>query len=162
MIKTIRKKNNQGVSLIEVMIALTILSSLILPGFMFIIEYTRGGSEIGDRFEILSRVEERLEAALAMPFADIPEGITTDKVIESENGRKLDLKPITISKRKVSFECSVEVLPVTFSAIKDYSTRQLQKITVEKGLKKVIITAKWGKSNREKKIDLIAYKANLN
>lgn len=161
MIKLSRTKNRQGVSLIEVMIALTILSTLILPSFMFIIEYTKGGSEIGDRFEILSQIEQRLEIALSMPYSDIPEGKSSDTIIKSENGRSLDLKQINISNKKVSFECLVEVLPVTFSAIKDYSTRQLQKITVENGIKKITIIAKWGKGNRVRNIDLVAYKSNL-
>jgi prepilin-type N-terminal cleavage/methylation domain-containing protein len=161
MIKLSRTKNRQGVSLIEVMIALTILSTLILPSFMFIIEYTKGGSEIGDRFEILSQIEQRLEIALSMPYSDIPEGKSSDTIIKSENGRSLDLKQINISNKKVSFECLVEVLPVTFSAIKDYSTRQLQKITIENGIKKITIIAKWGKGNRVRNIDLVAYKSNL-
>ncbi len=156
-----RKKNNRGISLIEVMTALTILSTLILPSFMFIIEYSKGGSDIGDRFEILNRIEERLEAALSMPFDDIPNGLTTDKVIESANGKKLDLKPISISNKQVSFECDVEVVPVSFEAIKDYTTHQLQRITVESGLKKITITAKWGKKKVNQSVQLTVFKANI-
>ena len=153
--------SRKGVSLIEVMIALTILSTLILPGFMFLLEYTRGGSDMGDRYEILNRIEERLEAVLAMPFNDIPEGTTTDVVITSENGRKLDLKPITIANKNVTFECDVETLSVDFAAMKDYSTRQLQRATVENGMKRVTITARWGKGRKAQNLQLMVYKANL-
>jgi len=161
MVRIGRKKNNQGISLIEVMTALTILSTLILPSFMFLIEYVKGGSDIGDRFEILNRIEEKLETVLAIPFKDIPEGLSKDIVIESENGRKLDLKPIRISNKQVSFECMVEVIPMSFEAIKDYSTHQIQRAKIDNGLKKITITAKWGKDNNVKDIQLMVYKANL-
>jgi hypothetical protein len=156
-----RKKNNQGISLIEVMTALTILSTLILPSFMFLIEYAKGGSDIGDRFEILNRIEEKLETALAIPFKDIPDGLSKDIVIESENGRKLDLKPIKISNKQVSFECMVETIPMSFEAVKNYSTHQTQRAKIDNGLKKITITAKWGKDNNVKDIQLMVYKANL-
>lgn len=156
-----RKKNNQGISLIEVMTALTILSTLILPAFMFLIEYVKGGSDIGDRFEILNRIEERLDTALAMPFNDIPDGLSKDIIIESGNGRKLDLKPIKISNKLVSFECMTETIPMNFEAIKNYTTHQIQRAKIENGLKKITITAKWGKDNNSQKIQLMVYKANL-
>ncbi len=156
-----RKKNNQGISLIEVMTALTILSTLILPLFMFLIEYAKGGSDIGDRFEILNRIEERLETALSMPFDTIPEGLSKDITIESENGKTLDLKPIKISNKQVSFECMVETIPTNFEAIKNYNTHQIQRAKIENGLKKITITAKWGKDNNSREIQLMVYKANL-
>ncbi|MBR4569388.1 MAG: prepilin-type N-terminal cleavage/methylation domain-containing protein [Candidatus Riflebacteria bacterium] len=156
-----RKKNNQGISLIEVMTALTILSTLILPLFMFLIEYAKGGSDIGDRFEILNRIEERLETALSMPFDAIPEGLSKDITIESEKGKTLDLKPIKISNKQVSFECMVETIPTNFEAIKNYNTHQIQRAKIENGLKKITITAKWGKDNNSREIQLMVYKANL-
>ena len=159
--RLVRKRNNQGISLIEVMTALTILSTLILPAFMFIFEYTKGGSEIGDRFEALNRVEEKLESALSMPFNDIPNGLSKDITIESANGKKLDLKPVVIGNKQVSFECLVETIPTSFEAIKDYSTHQLQKANIENGLKKITITAKWGKEKYNQKVILTVYKANL-
>ena len=128
---------------------------------MFLIEYAKGGSDIGDRFEILNRIEERLDMALAMPFKDIPDGLSKDIVIESDNGRKLDLKPINISNKQVFFECMAETIPMSFEAIKDYSTHQIQRAKVENGLKKITITAKWGKDNNSQKIQLMVYKANL-
>ncbi len=154
-------KNKKGVSLIEVMIALTMLSMLVLPAFMFIVEYTRGGSNIGDHYEVLNKVEERLEAALAMNFYDIPDGKSTNVVIESENGRKLDLKPIKIGANEVSFDFEAETLPVSFAAMKDAETRQLQKATLDDGMKKITITANWGKGKRKQNIQMIVYKANL-
>ena len=160
MVRIGRKKNNQGISLIEVMIALTILSTLILPLFMFLIEYVKGGSDIGDRFEVLNRIEEKLETALSMPFDDIPEGLSQDITIESKNGKKLDLKPIKIGNKQISFECMTETIPICFEAIKNYSTHQMERAKVEKGLKKIAITAKWGKNN-SKEIKLIVYKGNL-
>ena len=128
---------------------------------MFLIEYAKGGSDIGDRFEILNRIEERLDMALAMPFKDIPDGLSKDIIIESDNGRKLDLKPINISNKQVFFECMAETIPMSFEAIKDYSTHQIQRAKVENGLKKITITAKWGKDNNSQKIQLMVYKANL-
>ena len=161
MVRIGRKKNNQGISLVEVMTALTILSTLILPLFMFLIEYAKGGSDIGDRFEILNRIEERLETALAMPFDDIPEGLSKDITIESKKGRNLDLKPIKINNKQVSFECMVESIPMDFEAIKNYTTHQIQRAKIENGLKKITITAKWGKDNNSREIHLMVYKANL-
>lgn len=154
-------KNRKAVSLIEVMIALAILSTLALPSFMFIFEYTKGGSDLGDRYEALNRVEERIEAALAMPFNLIPEGKTTEGIIEGENGRKLDLNPITLGNNSVEFECEVKILPVDFTLMRNYSTRQLQKVKVENGMKRITITAKWGKGKKVQNVQLMAYKANL-
>lgn len=150
-----------GISVIEIMIALTMLSMLALPAFMFIIEQTRGGANIGNSYEILSKVEERIEAVLAMDFYSIPDGKTTDTVITAANGRKLDLKPENIGGYKVGFEMESETLPVSFAAMKDAKTRQLQRASLEDGMKKVTITAKWGKGKKSQTIDLMVYKANL-
>ena len=96
-----------------------------------------------------------------MNFYDIPDGKSTDVVIESENGRKLDLKPIKIGANEVSFDFEAETLPVSFAAMKDAETRQLQKATLDEGMKKITITANWGKGKRKQNIQMIVYKANL-
>lgn len=154
-------KSRKAVSLIEVMIALAILSTLVLPSFMFIFEYSKGGSDLGDRYEVLNRAEERIEAALAIPFHLIPEGKTTKVVIEGENGRKLDLNPITLGNNTVEFECEVKTIPVDFTLMKNFSTRQLQKARLENGMKRITVTAQWGKGKRAQNVQLMAYKANL-
>lgn len=151
----------QGVSLIEVMIVFAILSLLILPGVMVIREYSRGENDIGFRYEVLQKLEERIESALAMQFSDISEGVSSDVVIESSNGVKLDLKSANISSKKVFFECICEAMPVEFAIIKNVEMRQLQRVSLEKGMKKITVSAFWREGNEARKLFLTVYKANL-
>ena len=77
-------RNRQAaVSLVEVLIALAILSTLALPMLMFLVEYSRGSSQLGDYYQILNIVEEKLDTALALNFVDIPTGETDGKLIEA-------------------------------------------------------------------------------
>lgn len=148
-----------GISLVEVLIAITMLSTLALPLGMFIVEYTKGSSDLGDRYQILNLIEEKLEAALALPYNSIPDNVTTNKLING--GReKLDLRPSQVGKSLVNFSMRATSLPVEFSAVRDAYNGQLQNARVENGLKKIIIKAVWGKHNEHSE-KLIAYKANL-
>jgi putative pyruvate formate lyase activating enzyme len=52
-------------------------------------------------------------------------------------------------------------LPESVEAVKNYSTHQTQRAKIDNGLKKITITAKWGKDNNVKDIQLMVYKANL-
>lgn len=151
----------RAISLIEVMIILAILSLFVLPGFMLMKEYSRGGNTISERYEILSFLEERLETALALPFADIPEGVKSDVIIDGGNGLKLDLKPIVVAGKVITFECKTEILNLDFSAYRDYDSRQIKSITLENGMKRITITARWGKGTYIQDLSLTSYKADL-
>ena len=161
MIRLGNRKNSQGISLIEVMITLAIFSVLILPITMYLVEYEKGAFSVKEKFAILDSVEKKVESALTLPFNEIPEGKTSNVVIQTQSGEKLDLKSITILNRKVNYECFVEVLPVSFSAMTDSSTRDIKSVKMENALKKITITAIWGKGTEIQNIQLIAYKANL-
>lgn len=161
MIRLKNRKNSQGISLIESMSTLAIFSVLVLPLTLLLMEYEKGASSTKAKFAILDSVEKKLEAALALPFNDIPEGKTSNVIIQSKNGNTLDLNTSTISNKKVNYECSVEVMPVNFSAVTDSSTRDIKSVKLENGLKKITISAIWGKGTEKQNIQLIAYKANL-
>lgn len=151
---------SSGLSLVEVLIALTMLSTLALPMFMFLVEYSRGSSQLGDYYQILNIVEEKLDTALAMNFIEIPTGESTDRLIESETGRNLDLRPVQVAKEIISFRLQAEIMPVEFAAMKDSFSGQLQRARVEDGMKRIEIIAEWG-DRKKHNISLIAYKANL-
>ncbi|MGM0599039.1 MAG: type IV pilus modification PilV family protein [Candidatus Rifleibacteriota bacterium] len=155
-----RLKSKKAISLVEVLIAMAVLSTLALPMSMFLIEYTRGSSELGDYYQILNQVEERLNIAMSMPFNRIPIGISKDVLIDNPFNVDLDLKQKQIAKNLVSFKLKVETLPAEFSAYKDSFSGILQRARVEEGLKKLIVSAEWGDDNRHH-IELVAYRANL-
>lgn len=163
MTETSKNNLNQGISPIELMIVLTVVSTLFLPCMMYFTEWSKGSSKAKDKLLVLSLVEERLEKILAMPFKDIPEGKSSNITIESQNGKKVDLGSLIIatSNKKVSFECLVETVPVDFSAIKNYSLHNIQRVSVENGMKKITISAQILDGENKQTIQLMAYKANL-
>ena len=154
------KIHKNGISLVEVLIAIAILSTMALPMGMFIVEYAKGSSQIGDYYQILNLVEQKMEIALTMPFNEIPQGKTADKLIKNLNGQNLDLRPAQVAKTLVNFEMNSATFPVEFAAVKYANTGQLQRVRVEKGMKKIEIIARWGKKATHN-LNLIAYKANL-
>lgn len=151
--------SRRGMSVIEISLVLAILSLLSLPGVMVFTEYSRGGSDVSYRYEILKNIESRLENALAMSFEDIPTGMSSNIVIESANGIKLDLKPVIVCNKQIVFECESEVFPVDFGALKDYESRQLHKSRVDEGIKSIKISARWGVGEQSQKMELMAYKS---
>ncbi len=153
-------KVSKGISLVEVMVALTILSMLALPGFMFLFEYTKDGSRVGDYYQVLNALETRMEQAYAMDFLSLPVGETKDREVKGANGQNLDLRPSQISNNLVSFKMTVEVMPLSFSALEGPSSTRLRRVHAEDLYKKVNLTAYWGKNERHK-VELLAYKANL-
>ncbi|MFZ5950685.1 MAG: type IV pilus modification PilV family protein [Candidatus Rifleibacteriota bacterium] len=150
----------KAISLVEVLIAMAILSTLALPMGMFLVEYARGSSQLGDYYQILNMVEQRLEIAMDMPFARVPEGTTTNMLIDNPFGAELDLRPAEINKELVKFSLQVETLPVEFAAFKDSFSGQLQRARVEDGMKRLELTASWGNKGQHR-INLIAYRGNL-
>ncbi len=152
--------SKKGLSLVEVLIAMAILSTLALPMGMFLIEYTKGSSQIGDYYQILNLVEQKLEATLSMPFNAIPTGVTSGKVVSNHFGQDLDLRPAQVQKVLVTFKLKAELVPVEFAVVKDAFSGQLQRARVEEGMKRLELTAYWGENDKHS-VNLIAYKANL-
>ncbi len=152
------KKEKSSIYLIEAMIVLAVLSTLLLPCFFLISEYVKGGTKIKSNLEILASLEEKLDIILAMPFKDIPEGKSQNIIIEAKNGSKLDLKSITLSNKKVDFECIVEEFPSNFSAVKSVSSHLVNRISVKNALKRITINAKWGNGEN---LQLVSFKANI-
>ena len=153
-------QRRKAISLVEVLIAMAILSTLALPMGMFLIEYARGSSQLGDYYQILNLVEQRLEVAMEMPFEKVPDGNSTSVLIENPFGASLDLRPVEVAKEVVKFTLSAETLPVEFAALKDSFSGQLQRARVEDGVKRLELKAIWGKKGQHN-ITLIAYRANL-
>jgi hypothetical protein len=150
----------KAVSLVEVLIAMAMLSTLALPMGMFLIEYARGSSQLGDYYQILNLVEQKLEIAMEMPFNSVPDGESTGIFIENSSGAGLDLRIAEVAKEKVRFKLVVETLPVEFAALRDAFSGQLQRARVEQGMKRLELTAEWGDKGQHN-IKLLAYKANL-
>lgn len=140
--------------------ALAILSTLALPMGMFLVEYSRGSSKLGDYYQTLNLVEQHLEMALSMNFSQIPEGEVSGTVITDDNGRQIDLRPVELSGKTITFRMKTELIPVEFAALRDPHTRELQRARVEEGMKRIEIIAEWGDKDRQN-ISLISYKANL-
>ncbi len=149
-----------AVSLVEVLIALAILSTLALPMFMFVVEYSRGSSQLGDYYQVLNIVEEKLDIALAMNFNEIPAGATQNMLVPCSSGQNLDLRPAEVNRSIVNFRMHTEVLPIEFAAMKDSTSGQLQRARVEDGMKRIEIIAEWG-DKKKHSISLISYKAHL-
>lgn len=149
-----------AVSLVEVLVALAILSTLALPMLMFLVEYSRGSAQLGDYYQILNIVEEKLDTALSLDFTEVPDGETSGGTVDSRTGRHLDLRPVEVAHEIVTFRMRVEVVAVDFSAMKDSTSGQLQRARVEDGMKRIELTAEWGKKKKHS-INLISYKANL-
>jgi prepilin-type N-terminal cleavage/methylation domain-containing protein len=154
------RQKRSAVSLVEVMIAMAILSTLALPMGMFLVEQMRGSSQLGDYYQILNLLEEKLETALEMRFHDIPVGDIRDVLVESEGHRGLDLRPAEVARNIVSFRMSCELLPVSFAALKDAASSELQTFVAEDGMKRIEIFAEWG-DKRKHRLNLVAYRANL-
>jgi len=158
MLRLIQKR--AAISLVEIMIAMAILSTLALPMGMFLVEQMRGSSQLGDYYQILNLLEEKLETALEMRFHDIPVGEVHDRLIESEGARDLDLRPVEVARNLVRFRMNTEILPVSFSAMKDAVSGELQAVTLEDGMKRIEIVAEWGDKGRHN-LNLVAYRSNL-
>lgn len=158
------RRRQAAVSLVEVLIAMAILSTLALPMGMFLVEYNRGSSQLGDYYQILNILEEKLEGVLAMRFHDIPEGEQAGALIEIEGKTVLDLRPVQIAGSLVYFVLRSEMVPVDFAALKDSASGELQKARIEDGMKKIEIIAHWGEKKGDKSkhsLNLIAYRADL-
>jgi prepilin-type N-terminal cleavage/methylation domain-containing protein len=153
-------RQKRAVSLVEVMIAMAILSTLALPMGMFLIEQMRGSSQLGDYYQILNLLEEKLETALDMRFHDIPSGEVHDVLVESDGHRGLDLRPAEISHNLVSFRMRSELIQISCAALKDAATSELQSVIVDDAMKRIEIQAEWG-DRRQHRLNLVAYKANL-
>jgi prepilin-type N-terminal cleavage/methylation domain-containing protein len=154
------RQKRAAVSLIEVMIAMAILSTLALPMGMFLVEQMRGSSQLGDYYQILNLLEEKLEIVLEMRFQDVPVGDVTNVLVESPGGRELDLRPAEVARNLVNFRMRSELLPVNFAALKDAASSELQSIVAEDGMKRIEIFAEWGEK-RQHTLNLVAYRANL-
>jgi hypothetical protein len=139
---------------------MAMLSTLALPMGMFLIEYSRGSSQLGDYYQVLNMVEQRLEITMKMPFHSIPVGKTEKALIENRSGMNLDLRTAEVGKNQIQFTLETEILPVEFAAMKDSFSGLLQRARVEQGIKRLELTAKWGKK-RKHNIKLVAFKANL-
>lgn len=150
----------RAISLVEVLIAMAMLSTLALPMGMFLVEYARGSSQLGDYYQTLNLLEQKLEIAMEMPFNDVPIGTSADVLVKNPTGMDLDLRPAEVAKINVKFSLTVDLIPVEFAALKDSFSGHLQRARVEKGMKRLEIVAAWGKKGKHQ-IRLIAYRANL-
>lgn len=151
----------RALSLVEGLVALAIVSTLLLPIGMFLIEYSRGSDRLGDMHQVLSLLEERMEMALAQPFNQIPLGETSGTLIQgAEPGRGIDLRPLQIGKQQVTFAMQVEMVPVEFSAVIETTSGRSAKIRLDEHYKRLKLVAAWG-ADKPHSIDLTAYRADL-
>lgn len=154
------RNRRSAISLVEVLIAMAILSTLALPMGMFLVEYNRGSSQLGDYYQILNLTEEKLEKILAMSFHDIPVGKNAGRLFEVDTRPVLDLRPAKIGNSLVKFEIVAELVNLEFSALRDAATFEMEKVKLDSAMKRIEVTASWGKESQHK-ISLLAYKAHL-
>ena len=150
---------SRGVTLVEVLVALTILSTVMLPIGMFLVEYLRGSSDLGNSHQVMNILEEKMELALTRPYAALPVGKTEGKPIIWDGQQVVDLRPVELANQRVDFSLTVEVVPLEFSAIADPAGTP-QRSSVEDGFKRLTLRAVWGRK-KEHFFDLVAYKADL-
>ncbi|HOY66771.1 MAG TPA: prepilin-type N-terminal cleavage/methylation domain-containing protein [Candidatus Ozemobacteraceae bacterium] len=156
----------RAVTLLEVLIALTILSTVLLPVGMFMVEYLRGSSELGEYHQVMNILEEKMETALALPFDALPVGRSKNVRLghdADETGKRsvtLDLRPVQVGVEEVGFELEVEPVPLEFSAVADPDTGRMERTRLEASYKRLILRAGWGSRSRHN-LDLVAYKADL-
>jgi hypothetical protein len=149
-----------GITLVEVLVALAVMSTLMLPIGMFMLEYLRGSSELGDSHQVMNLLEERLETALAQPYDTLPVGETSGKRLNWQDERGLDLRPVQVGHEQVHFFLTVEVVPVEFSAVADPRGGRMERARLEDGFKRLVLQARWGRK-QEHRLELLAFKADL-
>lgn len=156
----------RAITLVEVLVALTILSTVLLPIGMFLIEYLKGSSELGTYHQVMSILEEKMEQGLALPFDALPAGVSKNIRLgrdAGEDGKRaaiLDLRPAQIGNQEVRFDLDVEPVPLEFSAVADKNTGRMERTRLENSYKKLTLRAIWG-TNTHHSLDLVAYKADL-
>jgi prepilin-type N-terminal cleavage/methylation domain-containing protein len=150
----------KGVTLLESLIALTIVSTILLPISLFLLEYMKGTGELGTLHQVINILEEKMEQALQKPYAALPTGVTENRRITHEGKEVVDLHTIDLAGTEVALSLQVDVVPVEFSAIGSAESGGLERSKVEDGYKRLVLTATWGKKKRES-FDLVAYKADL-
>ncbi len=154
------KKTRAGITLLEVLLAMTILSTILLPIGMFLLEYVKGSSELGEFHQVMNLLEEKMEMALSQPFRGIPNGESKDTRLTFNGKEVVDLRPAQIGGDVVKFTLTAESFPVQFSACTDPAKGTNEVVRVEEGLKKLTIKGTWGKKTTHT-LDLVAYKADL-
>lgn len=157
---TVIRRSPRGITLLEVLVGITLLTTVLLPIGMFLIEYLRGSTELGNSHQVISLVEEKMETALAQPFEAIPIGLSENRRLVHDGRETIDLRPMELGPETVRFTMNVEALPVEFSAIADLSSGRIEKVKVDDGFKKITVRAVWGRKSQHF-FDLTAYKANL-
>ena len=155
------RTKKQAVTLVEVLIALAILSTLLLPVGMFLIEYMKGSTRLGDFNQVLNLLEERMEMALTQPYSRIPVGESTGRLLPGAQADVgIDLRPVPVGKEQVTFTLVVEVVPVEFAAAVDAGIGRLERVRLEESYKRLTLKAAWG-ADKPRSLDLVAYKADL-
>lgn len=154
------RSGKPGITLLEVLVGLTLLTTVLLPMGMFLIEYLRGSTELGNSHQVISLVEEKMETALTQPYEALPLGLSENRRLVHSGREAVDLRPMELGPETVKFSMNVETIPVEFSAIADISSGRVEKVKVDDGLKKITLRAIWGRK-AEHFFDLVAYKANL-
>ncbi len=162
MIRTIGRtgRPRQGITLLEVLVGFTLLTTVLLPIFMFLVEYLRGSTELGNSHQVISLVEEKMETALGQPFEALPIGLTENRRLVYDGRETIDLRPMELGPETVKFTMNVEAVPLEFSAIADGVSGRVEKVKVDDGFKKITVRAVWGRKS-EHFFDLTAFKANL-
>jgi hypothetical protein len=141
-------------------VAITILSTILLPIGMYLIEYLKGSTELGNSHQVMAILAEKMEGLLSQPYSFIPAGTTAGKRIMHDEIEVIDLRPMDVGPSMVAFTLQVELVPVEFTAIGDPSNGTLERAKLDEGMKRLTLKAAWGKKN-EHFFDLVAFKADL-
>lgn len=150
----------RGISLVEVLIVLALLSSLLLPLGMYLAEYMRGSTSLGEFHQVLNIIEERMELALSYPYNDLPVGLVENRHIPHRSGPGIDLRSVTVGDNLVHLSLDVTVIPLDFSVVVNPAVGEVRRFSAENSMKKLFLKAVWGRNN-EHSLDLTAYKADL-
>ena len=155
-----RGPRRTGITLVEVLVALALVSAILLPIGMFVVEYLKGSSDLGETHQVLSLLEEKMELALSGPYTAFPVGVTEGKPLVHDGRVVLDLRPAEVGPHQVRFSLTVEMVPTEFAAITDVKSGRGQRVSLEEGFKRLTLRAVWGRKG-ERFFDLCAYKADL-
>ena len=150
-----------AVTLVEVLVALTILSTIMIPVGMFMSQTFRGSADLTLASQVLNLLETTLEEALNLPFARLPVGTLSNMALRDEGGTLLlDLNPHEVGGEPVALTLEVEMAPVTLNILSDPATGDSVQKKLAQSLKRLHLIARWGKEQQHA-LDLGAWKADL-
>lgn len=152
--------NTKAVSLIEAMVFLALLSFFSLPLSVLLLENGQVVFSAEDSNKIQSRLYRIAELLVFFDYHEIPVGTITNTILQSKDNYIIDLTPLNLSDRQVSFALEVKELAAEFKALKSATSNKLVGAHLDAAMKKITIAV--NSQNEDISIEnIIIYRANL-